>query len=113
MRTLIQTLGSIGPSLILVVSCLVNVAGTSQILNPDGEDILGLNVPFGDNFQAGSFETPYMDDTLRVSRSKVGIVDVFRVFVRSEPPPEPEAVYAEVVADDEDIGEIDSPSDVE
>mmetsp|Transcript_80589 Transcript_80589/g.121088 ORF Transcript_80589/g.121088 Transcript_80589/m.121088 type:complete len:321 (-) Transcript_80589:281-1243(-) len=94
-------------------SVIVNVAGTSQRLKPDGEDILGLNVPFGDNFQAGSFETPYMDDKLRVSRSKVGIVDVFRVFVRAEPEPEPEAVYAEVVADDEDIGEIESPSDVE
>ena len=31
---------------------------------------------------SGSFETPYLDDDLRISRSKVGIVDVLRVFVK-------------------------------
>jgi hypothetical protein len=63
---------------------LVNVAGESQILDPAGADLIGINVPFGEFLNAGSFETTYMDDKIRVSRSKVGIVDQLRVFLRSD-----------------------------
>ena len=64
--------------------CLsVNVAGTSQYLDPDGQDVLGINSPLKE-FQAGTFETTYLDDTLRISRTSMGSVNQLRVYVRSE-----------------------------
>ena len=62
----------------------VNVAGESKNLEPNGEDVLGINLPFGDLLNAGSFETTFLDDSMRISRSKTGPVDQIRVFVKSE-----------------------------
>lgn len=50
----------------------MNVAGESKNLEPDGADVLGINIPFGEYLNAGSFETTVVDASMRVSRSKLG-----------------------------------------
>lgn len=102
-------------------SIIVNIAGKSQILDPNGADVIGINVPFGEFLNAGAFETTYMDDKIRVSRSKVGIVDQLRVFVKSELEATAADIKEEQVgdvidativsADDSDEPEDVSPSD--
>ncbi|KAL7540682.1 hypothetical protein ACHAWF_006756 [Thalassiosira exigua] len=64
------------------VSSVVNVAGTSQYLDPDGADVFGINNLFGEFLNAGTFDTPYVDEDVRVSRSSSPIVEQIRVFVR-------------------------------
>jgi len=63
-------------------SVVLNVAGTSTFLEPNGKDITGINVPLGDFLNAGSFETTYMDDELRISRGKTVAGNQLRIFLR-------------------------------
>ena len=63
-------------------SVVLNVAGTSTFLDPKGKDITGINIPLGDFLNAGSFETTYMDEELRISRGQTVAGDQLRVFLR-------------------------------
>ena len=83
------------------------MAGESKNLEPNGEDILGINLPFGDLLNAGSFETTFLDDSMRISRSKTGPVDQIRVFVKTETQnSESTEVVDEAIEDDLDDDEI-------
>ncbi|KAL9188121.1 hypothetical protein ACHAXT_006499 [Thalassiosira profunda] len=62
-------------------SSVLNVAGTSQNLDPDGADVFGLNNLLGE-FQSGSFDTVFVDEDIRVSRSPGPVLEQLRVFAR-------------------------------
>uniref|UniRef100_A0A7R9WRH3 Plastid lipid-associated protein/fibrillin conserved domain-containing protein n=1 Tax=Craspedostauros australis TaxID=1486917 RepID=A0A7R9WRH3_9STRA len=80
-------------------SVVLNVAGKSEQLDPNGADVLGLNIPLSEFLDGGSFKTTYMDETLRISRSKTGIVEQLRVFTRA---PKEEESVDEVIEDEAD-----------
>jgi hypothetical protein len=72
-------------------SIVNNVAGRSANLDPNGSDILGLNVPQlfpNDNNKelydslGGAFVTTYVDADVRISRSDVGARKQLRIFQR-------------------------------
>jgi len=86
---------------------VVNVAGESQILDPSGEDVLGINIPFGE-LRAGSFDTTYMDDSIRISRSKTGPVDQIRVFVKKDV----QAIGSILDDDDDELGDDDDDDEL-
>jgi len=99
-------------------SIVLNVAGTSNYLDPNGEDVLGINSPFKE-FQAGTFETTYLDEALRISRTTMGSVETLRVYVKNEEEQESDDVLDEEYFDefdkfgsDEDEEESDDSDDI-
>jgi hypothetical protein len=73
------------------VSTVLNVAGPSstssssnQLFDSNGQDLLGINNLFGEYLNVGSFDTPYVDERVRVSRSPGPVFETVRVFVRKE-----------------------------
>ena len=98
---------------ITLESIVLNVAGASRVLDPNGKDVAGINIPnLGDFLDSNSavFETTFMDDDIRISRGNLmGGVEQLRVFVRSETPTT-KVIIAEEVELDEDIVDIE-PSD--
>lgn len=94
-------------------SIVWNVAGTSQILDPLGKDILGINIPsLGDFINTAEFENTYMDRDLRVSRGKIGPIEQLRVFVRTEPTTS-KYESQEAILGEEEIVDIESVSDID
>lgn len=66
-------------------STVVNVAGSSsQYFDPEGADLFGVNNPLGEFINAGTFDTPYVDRNVRVSRTRGPVSEQLRVFVRSD-----------------------------
>ena len=107
-------------------SIVLNVAGTPTFLDPKGKDVTGINLPLGEFLSHGTFETTYLDETLRVSRGQTVAGNQLRVFTRRLPTSgavEPEVVSKESVPEvDVDVDEAidpefssdsEAPSDVE
>ncbi|KAL7463794.1 hypothetical protein ACHAXS_004149 [Conticribra weissflogii] len=65
-------------------SSVVNIAGKSQPFSPEGSDLLGLNNLLGEFLATGSFDTLYVDDDVRVTRTTGPLFEQLRVFVRAD-----------------------------
>mmetsp|Transcript_4251 Transcript_4251/g.8914 ORF Transcript_4251/g.8914 Transcript_4251/m.8914 type:complete len:375 (-) Transcript_4251:462-1586(-) len=90
-------------------SIVLNVAGTSRVLDPDGKDLAGINLPsLGDFLNTASFNTTYCDGDLRISRGKLlGQEEFLRVFVRTEPPTTKVDIESEL-SEEEEIVDIEA-----
>ena len=82
-RASIESVQPILRTKIALSSTILNVAGTSSFLEPNGSDILGINNILGEwTLQQGTFDTPYVDDDVRISRSSGAVFETLRVFVK-------------------------------
>jgi hypothetical protein len=92
---------------------VLNVAGTSTFLDPNGKDVAGINFPLGEFLQTGTFETTYMDHELRISRGKLGLVEQLRVFVRTDRMKKDKA-FEEIIKGGAVVGQgVDAEMDVD
>ncbi|GAX10670.1 hypothetical protein FisN_14Lh178 [Fistulifera solaris] len=100
-----------------LTSVVLNVAGTSAMLDPQGADVWGVNLPgVQDVLGRDTFETTYLDDTLRISRTQAGFIDQLRLFVRDPPTvfgekEDDEYVVVSELVDEGDADEDLAPSD--
>ena len=78
---------------IAYTSTVINVAGGDNTssssspfikLDPNGEDIFGINNVLGEFLNVGIFDTPFVDDTVRLSRTSGPVSEQLRVFVRQQ-----------------------------
>ncbi len=60
----------------------MTIAGKSRFLDASGADVFGINIPLGDLFNSGSFDTTYVDEKIRVSRVTIPFFDELRVFIK-------------------------------
>ena len=63
-------------------SSVLNVAGESQYFDTDGDDVFGINNLLGEFINVGTFDTPYVDEDVRISRSSGPVFETLRVFVK-------------------------------